>query len=347
MLTSRTNQMTRRTFLGLASGAIAVPVFGKSDSASLILGQGDFRYRVVPSWGQLGDETPVENCHGIVCDREGHIILLTDQIKNNVIIYDAAGKLVHKWGTTFPGAHGLSLVMENGREVLYITDLKRHKIFKTSTSGEILNEWGWPQSTGKYEKEDEYRPSWTLHHPDGSFFILDGYGKDYISQHDTEGKFVKIFGGKEGGIAHWGPHGGMMDTRKMDDVTMLVAMSDKQHLLRLDLVGNKRETIAMPGGNPRQIRLHKDHFFVAHLGDHWPADPHCRGFISVLDAELRVISNIAGRPPLYDDKGILQTMCHQEEIFQHPHDLVVDPQENLYVAQFNSSRTYPIKLERV
>jgi hypothetical protein len=40
-------------------------------------------------------------------------------------------------------------------------------------------------------------------------------------------------------------------------------------------------------------------------------------------------------------------MRHQEDVFLHPHDLLVDDDDSLYVAQFASNQTYPIKLERV
>jgi hypothetical protein len=40
-------------------------------------------------------------------------------------------------------------------------------------------------------------------------------------------------------------------------------------------------------------------------------------------------------------------MSHAGEVFMHPHDLAVDPQGGLYVAQFASGNTYPIRLERV
>ena len=66
----------------------------------------------------------------------------------------------------------------------------------------------------------------------------------------------------------------------------------------------------------------------------------------MLDKDLRVLSNVAGTPPVYDDKGVLQPMKHQEETFIHPHDLIVDAEESIYVAQFASKQTYPIKLER-
>jgi hypothetical protein len=34
-------------------------------------------------------------------------------------------------------------------------------------------------------------------------------------------------------------------------------------------------------------------------------------------------------------------------LFQYPHDVCIDKDENIYVAQWNSGNTYPIKLVRV
>ena len=45
------------------------------------------------SGSSYGAETPVKNCHGLVCDKEGHIILFNDHTKNNVIVYDKKGML--------------------------------------------------------------------------------------------------------------------------------------------------------------------------------------------------------------------------------------------------------------
>ena len=55
----------------------------------------------------------------------------------------------------------------------------------------------------------------------------------------------------------------------------------------------------------------------------------------------------AGSRPEYDDAGKLRPMQHREEVFLHPHDLTVDREGSVYVAQFASNKTYPIKLERV
>lgn len=342
---------TRRHFLRTAAATTVACAFvrkaSRAQPAPVTLGQGAFRYRVVPGWGILNADTPVKDCHGLARDRAGHIILLTNHVANNVIVYDRAGKLVHKWGTRFPGAHGLSLVTEGTREVLFITDLTTNRVVKTTLDGTTLDEWRWPEATGKYEKESQYRPSWTLHLPDGDFYVLDGYGRDYLVHYGADRKFRRILGGAEGGITHWGPHGGMVDLRQPAKPSLLIAMSDQQYLLSLDLNGQKLAQVPLPGGNPRQIRRHGNHFFVAHLADNWPKDRNSRGFLSVLDADLRVVSNVAGTAPAYDDAGKLQPMRHQEPVFLHPHDLLVDDDGSIYVAQFSSNQTYPIKLERV
>jgi len=253
-----TPRLKRRDFFRLTARASAAACAILSAStvraaSSSRLGQGEFQYEPIPGWGVLDEKTPVNNCHGLARDRQGHIFLLTDDPTNNVIVFDKRGKLVHKWGTVFPGAHGLSLVAEGAREVLYITDLKPNRVAKTTLDGSPLAEWLWPSDSGKYEKADRYRPSWTLHRANGAFFVLDGYGRDYILRYGADGQSEGFFGGAEGGIVHWGPHGGTIDRTPAGEETLLIAMSDKRYLLRLDLNGHKLSQVDLPGGNPRQI----------------------------------------------------------------------------------------------
>jgi hypothetical protein len=348
--------MRRRTFLkhALLAGAWYGAV-GRSFaqvSSPEVLGQGDFKYRVVPGWGVLDEKTPVNDCHGLARTDDGQIVLLTNHVANNVIFYDDAGKLAHKWtGPKFPGAHGLSLAPYRNKAALFVTDLNLHTVTRFALSGEQLGEWRLPADTGKYAKETEYRPSWTLHRADGEFYVLDGYGKDYILHYAADGSFKRLLGGPEGGIVHWGPHGGMIDTDPRPGAdsaeTMLIAMSDQQYLLRLDLDGKKLAQTDLPGGNPRQIRRFGQHYVVAHLADNWPKDRSSRGFLSVLDRELRVVSNIAGSAPVYDSAGKLLPMKHTADVFLHPHDVLANPDGSLVVAQFASGKTYPLKLERI
>ncbi|QDT94581.1 NHL repeat-containing protein [Gimesia aquarii] len=308
-----------------------------------VLGQGKFQYHLVAGWGVLDAKTPVKNCSAMVVDSKGRIFLLTDHLKNNVIIYNKDGQLLNKWGTQFPSAHGLEIVQEENREVLFITDLNRHRVFKTTLDGEILMELTYPKSIGKYASEKEFRPSWTLHLPNGDFFVLDGYGKDYIMRYNRDGKLLNYFGGPEGGIAHWGPHGGIIDVRGPGEPELVIAMSDQQTIKRLTLDGKLMEEISLPGSNPRMIQIVGDYIFVPHLADNWPKDRQSRGYISVLDRDYQIVSNIGGSAPRYVN-GKLQPMQQQGGFFRHPHDLVVASDGAIYVPQFASGNTYPVKL---
>ncbi len=69
-----------------------------------ILGHNDFTYRVDQAWGNLNPaQTPVNNCHEMVLDSQGRLIMITDEPKNNIIIYDKSGKLLEHLGSRLPG----------------------------------------------------------------------------------------------------------------------------------------------------------------------------------------------------------------------------------------------------
>lgn len=343
-------KLHRRDFLyqSVMTGALALGVNSSSGAADELptFGQGKFKYRPVAGWGVLDAKTPVKNCSAMVTDSSGRIYLLTDHTANNIIVYNKEGQLVGKWGTRFTGAHGLEIVKEGKREVLFITDLSLNRVFKTTLEGEVLMELTYPKSTGKYKNEKEYRPAWTAHLPNGDFFVLDGYGKDYIMRYDREGKLLNYFGGPEGGIAHWGPHGGVVDSRGKGEPELVVAMSDQQSIKRITLDGRLIKEIKLPGSNPRMIQIVGDHLFVPHLADNWPKDRQSKGYVSVLDRNYKVISNVGGTAPKYIN-GELQPMHQKGGFFRHPHDLVVAADGAIYVPQFASGSTYPEKLSPV
>jgi len=70
------------------------------------------------------------------------------------------------------------------------------------------------------------------------------------------------------------------------------------------------------------------------------------GFITVLDKDFKVVSNLAGSEPIYTD-GKLAEMQQTNAVFQYPHDVCIDDEQNMYVAQWNSGNVYPYKLTPV
>jgi hypothetical protein len=59
-----------------------------------------------------------------------------------------------------------------------------------------------------------------------------------------------------------------------------------------------------------------------------------------------VVSNVGGIEPIYTG-GSLKPLAQAEKIFVHPHDVLIDNDENIYVAQWSSGKVYPYKLKRV
>ena len=132
---------TRREFLATTLTATAATfaapsILAQSKTApefhGTIVGHGAHRYRVDKLWSKAdAAKTPVNNCHEMVQVRDGRLFLLTDQAKNNILIYSKSGALLGSWTLALSGAHGLTLAVENGREVFWIADY-RGRVVKAS-----------------------------------------------------------------------------------------------------------------------------------------------------------------------------------------------------------------------
>ncbi len=343
----------RRDFLlSLSAAMLALGArgFAQSQDASAgaaVLGQGKYQWRVVPGWGVLDKDTPVKDCHAMVQVKDGRIFLLTNETKNNVIIYDRAGKLLGKWGTEFPGAHGFTLAEEDGKEVFYLTDHDRHQFFKVALDGKILRTWDYPEQSGKYANAGEFKPTHVTPAPDGGFFVVDGYGKSWCHRYDAKGEWVKCFGGNEGGGANLAcAHGAWVDTRDPKNLLWITSRSESK-LKRYTLDGQLVDILDLTGSQPNFIVPFGDHTVIPCLRGNLAKNGSMdNGFLCVLDPARKVISNLAAPAPAYEgDK--LAPLAADTKLFTYPHGILIDDEESIYVAQWNSGRTYPIKLERV
>ena len=342
--------MRRRTFfhtfaLGGAAAA-TTPVLPPRTPERPIVGHGDFRYRVHRDWGTAdAARFPVQNCHEMVEDRAGRLFLLTDHPKNNVLIYDRSGKIVDAWTLGLPGAHGLTISTEGNEEYLYITDAEhRHRVFKTTLDGRVVLELTYPREIVDYASEADWKPTETAVLPNGDFLVADGYGLDFIIRYDTRGNYLHHFGGRGPGAHHLrNAHGVALDTRGSEPQILVTSRSDQQ-LKRYALDGTHRSTLDLPNASICRPVLHGEQlYFAVIVTDSWWSYD---GMVYVLDKNDRVVSAPGGTEPSYQD-GVLQPAASDLTTFFNPHDVCVDRDENLYVAQWYSGRTYPIKLERI
>lgn len=332
------------TSLGLA-GALYIPkVLTQND---MILGHNQKRYRINTKWSQADvSKNPVNDCHEMVQDQKGRILLLTNETRNNVLIYDKNGKLLDAWGTEYPGAHGLTLFNENGADVLFICDNTRHQVIKTTIDGRVLMTLDYPKETGLYEKPEEYIPTETTIAPNGDIYVADGYGKDFIIQYDAQGRYIRHFGGRGEGPEHLlNAHGVCVDTRDQANPCLIVCSRQQNAFKRYDFEGKYLDSIELPGAWVCRPVIKGDYLYAAVLqsnSQQWKQS----GFVTILDRQNKVVSNLAGSEPVYSD-GRLQEMSQTIQAFEYPHDVCIDDEENLYVAQWNSGKTYPYKLEPV
>ncbi|MDR6568561.1 6-bladed beta-propeller [Chitinophaga ginsengisegetis] len=341
--------MERRKFiqtsaLVTASFYISRDLFAKPKGP--VYGHNNMRYVLDTKWGTLDSSRyPVKDCHEMVQDKKGRIILLTNETKNNILIYNKSGKLLENWGHEFPGAHGLTLRNENGTEFLFITDTEKHQVYKTTMEGKILLTIDYPAETGVYKKKEEFVPTETTVADNGDFYIADGYGAQYVMRYDRNGKLLGYFGGRGQGDEHLdNAHGIVVDHRK-GTPTLIVTDRTRNCFKRFSLDGQLQEVIALPGACVCRPVIKGDHLYAAVLRSP-NMDKEGSGFVTILDKDNKVVSNIGGTAPVYTN-GKLEPMQQAEKIFVHPHDVCVDNDGNLYVAQWASGKVYPYKLRRV
>lgn len=337
-------EFVKNTILGSAGFFIAKDMMAKPKGP--IYGYNEKRFRLNAKWGNLNPEkTPVNDCHEMVQDRNGKIVLLTNETKNNIVIYNKSGRLINTWGTEFPGAHGLT-VQHNGKEDLFfITDTARHQVFKTTSTGKILITIDPPFDAGIYKKAEAFVPTETAVLENGEFYIADGYGSQYILHYDANGKLKNFFGGRgEGDQFLDNAHGVCIDYRQPTP-SLIITDRTRAAFKRFSLDGKLIEVIHLPGAAVCRPVIKGDYLYAAVLRSP-NMDNVGSGFVTILNKDNKVVSNIGGSEPLYVN-GVLKPMSQKEKIFIHPHDVCVDDEENLYVAQWASGKLYPFKLTRV
>jgi hypothetical protein len=310
-----------------------------------VYGYNGMTYTLDTAWARAkSSEFPVNDCHEMVQDSRGRIILLTNETKNNILIFNTDGKVLDNWGHIFPGGHGLTLHNENGTEFLYITDIVKHQVYKTTMDGRLLLTIDAPLEAGIYSKPEEFVPTETVIDQNGDIFIADGYGAQYVLKYDSKGKLLHYFGGRGEGDEHLdNAHGICFDTRN-DNHSLLVTDRTRNCFKRFHKEGRLLEVIKLPGACVCRPVIKDDHLYAAVLRSP-DINAVGTGFVTILDKQNKVVSNIGGSEPTYVD-GVLQTMVQTDKIFVHPHDVCIDRDDNIYVAQWASGKVYPYKLTR-
>ena len=355
---SRLATQTRRHFLKTslvgAAGAAWAGSTVKAEAAGEIIGHGEFRYRVDKNWSRLDPaQYPVNDCHEMVQVSDGRLFLLTNHRKNNVLIYDTEGRGQGAWTLDWGGAHGLSVHREaDGREFLYLTDPGAGKVVKTTLEGEVVMELPHASKCGAYGPHIPYQPTETAVGPQGDIYVADGYGSQNILRFSKEGKYLGKFGGKSSVANNAGrflqAHGVAIDNRGPEPLVLCTErIRNEFHWYTLE--GVYVRSVYLPGAYLSRPVIHGQELYSAVCFGMFENDFRMwreRGFVTILDAQNRVVSNPGGKEPVYRD-GKLEVMLQDQPVFRNCHDVCVDRSGDLYVCQWASGKVYPYKLHRV
>lgn len=361
---------TRRHFLaGLSSAALGLwvePSRGADPKKDLIIGQGRHRYKVLKDWvtpGQ-GRNHPILNCHEMVQVRDGRLFMIGDHSHNQMLVFKNDGTIVDSWGAVWPGGHGLTLLEENGEEFLLVTDSglwksgngayrQTGRVTKVDLNGREIFSISHPMSVGAYEPGMLFNPTETAVAPNGDIYVADGYGSNFVLQYDSQGKFIKRFGGKEGVSLEQrlnSCHGIALDTRDgSGKESLLVTSRADQAFRRFSLDGEYLGSIETPGAYVcRPVVKGRE----VYAGVCWSKSaegkflPMASGFVVVLNESNRVVAAVGGDEPVYDgDKP--RPLLRREDVFEHAHDVCVLENGDIIVCQWNAFQTYPVRLQLI
>jgi DNA-binding beta-propeller fold protein YncE len=285
----------------------------------------ELKYSVVPNFFQdAADHQPLGPCHGgAVIDKAGLIYVTTDTPRG-VDVFSPEGKLLRSIGPT--KIHGLELREENGVEYFYAARPDEHEVVKLNLDGTQVWALHYPTEAGIYKDAKGFKPCAVTVAPDGSLFVADGYGANYVLRFDPQRKFVKAFGGpgKEEGKFNT-CHGIALDTRQAKPL-LLVCNRNNDRVEHWDLDGKFVGVIQKGLRMPAAVHIRGDIALI----------PELQGRVTVLNKDGSIAAQLGDNPNEKQRANFgLPKDQWQDGICNSPHGGSIDRDGNLIITEWS------------
>lgn len=288
---------------------------------------GELKYSVATNFfDEMPDGKQLGPCHGgAVIDKAGNIYVTTDT-ERGIVVFSPEGKFVRAFGPT--RIHGLELRKEKGGEYIYGARPSDHEVLKLKLDGTIEWTLHFPEEAGIYKNADEFKPCAVTVAPDGSIFVADGYGSNFVLKFDKNRKFVKAFGGpgdEEGKFKTC--HGIALDTRGPKPL-LFVCNRNSNRVEHWDLDGNFVRVIHKDLRMPAAVHIQGDYAVL----------PELQGRVTVLDKEGKIVAQVGDNPDATQRANFaLPKDQFKDGICNSPHGASMDKKGNLIVAEWSAS----------
>jgi DNA-binding beta-propeller fold protein YncE len=286
---------------------------------------GELKYSAVPNFFDSNPGgKPIGPCHGgVVQDKAGNSYITTDTDRG-VLVYSPDGKFLRNFGPT--RIHGLEIRAEGGTEYIYAARPSDHQVLKLKLDG--ATEWTleYPQESGLYKDAKGFNPCAVTVGPDGSIFVADGYGSNYVLKFDRNRKFIKAFGGPgeaEGKFKTC--HGIGLDTRGPKPL-LLVCNRNNNRVEYWDLDGNFVKVIQKNLRMPAAVQFRGEYAVF----------PELQGRVTVLNKDGSIAAQVGDNPNEKQRANYgLPADQWKDGICNSPHGACMDKNGDLIVAEWS------------
>lgn len=271
------------------------------------------------------DNAALGPCHGgLVIDKAGQIYVTTDTPRG-IVIYSPEGKFLRAVGPSH--IHGLEVREEEGVEYIYGARPSQHEVVKLKLDGTQVWSLKCPEGTGVHKDPNAFNPCALTVAPDGSIFIADGYGSNYILKLDRDRKFVKAFGGPGAEEGKFNTCHGIAFDPRHEKPLLFVCNRNNNRVEHWDLDGNFVKVIQKDLRMPAAVHIRGDLALI----------PELQGRVTVLNKDGSIAAQL-GDNPVESQRanfGLPQDQW-KDGICNSPHGGSIDKEGNLLVTEWSA-----------
>lgn len=286
----------------------------------------ELKYADIPNYFEdKPDGAQLGPCHGgSVIDKTGNIYVTTDTPRG-IVVFSPEGKFLRAVGPT--RIHGLELREENGVEYIYAARPADHEVIKLKLDG--TQEWvmKYPQEAGIYKEEKGFNPCAVTVAPDGSIFVADGYGSNFVLKFDKDRKFVKAFGGPGAEQGKFNTCHGIAFDPRGEKPLLFVCNRNNNRVEYWDLDGNFVKVIQKDLRMPAAVYIRGDYAVI----------PELQGRATVLNKDGSIAAQVGDNP---NEKQRANFGLPQADwtagICNSPHGASIDAKGNLIVTEWSA-----------